>query len=402
LKKRRLTMLKSRALILAKIESVYGTDPTPTAAANAILCEDPNIEPVSKSLERGNVKSYFGARDMVKIGEALKITFTTELRGSGAAGTAPEVGPLLRACNMTETVTPATSVAYAPNSSVSTAESVTIWFYRHDLLHKATGCRGTFSIDLKAGEYGKIKWEFTGLYAGPIDAPIEVGTFNTTNPARFVSATFSLDTYEFVIETLNLAIGNEIGRRPSANAATGILEYFIKERKATAKIDPEAVALSSGAIKTLAAAPTAGGTGYAPDDVLTITTGGTGGRARVLTAPGGVVGTVQLIASGSGYTTGTGKATAVSPAGGTGCTLNITAVYGATEAKQVWTMWSGNSRVALAAVVGSSAGNICTIGAPKAQVDDVKYGERESLLTYDLPLVLTPNSGNDELTLTFT
>lgn len=81
-------------------------------------------------------------------------------------------------------------------------------------------------------------------------------------------------------------------------------------------------------IAVLNATPTAGGTGYNVDDILTITTGGSGGTARVLTVnpANGAVLTVALETCGTGYTTGSGKATTVSPAGGTSCTLDITTV----------------------------------------------------------------------------
>lgn len=81
---------------------------------------------------------------------------------------------------------------------------------------------------------------------------------------------------------------------------------------------------TAGHIETVASAPTAGGSGYAVGDVLTITTGGTGGTVTVATITGSAVATVSLTTIGSGYTTGTGKAT--SGGGGTGATINITAV----------------------------------------------------------------------------
>lgn len=395
-------MLKTRGGLLAKVETTYGTDAAPTEEANAILCEPPTIEVIQKSLERNNIKSYFGALSRVNVGEGLKLTFVTELKGSGAAGTAPEIGPLLRACNFSETTVPATSVAYAPNSYVLDSESITIWFWQDGLRHAAVGCRGTFKVDLKAGEYGKITWEFQGIYAGPIDAPVRPLTFNETIPARFVSANFTIDSFAAVVENLKLDAGNEIGRRPSINASTGMLSYFIKERSAKGEIDPEATHLAEGSVLAIAATPTAGGTGYSANDILTISAGGTGATARVLTVDTGAVTSVRLLTGGSGYTTGTGKATTVAPSGGTGCTLNITSVSVAADSKDFWTMWSGNSRVALAATLGASAGNICAMAAPKVQLTEMKYGERESLLTYALPFVCTPNAGNDELTFTFT
>ena len=80
-------------------------------------------------------------------------------------------------------------------------------------------------------------------------------------------------------------------------------------------------------ITVLAGTPTAAGSGYNVNDILTITTGGTGGTARVtaVNATGGVT-AVTLETCGTGYTTGTAKATTAVPTGGTLCTLEITTV----------------------------------------------------------------------------
>lgn len=92
-------------------------------------------------------------------------------------------------------------------------------------------------------------------------------------------------------------------------------------------ISVASIARTTGGISVLNATPTAGGTGYQVDQILTITTGGTGGTARILAVNSvGAVTSVALETAGSGYTAGTGRATTVLPAGGTGCTLNITSI----------------------------------------------------------------------------
>lgn len=84
---------------------------------------------------------------------------------------------------------------------------------------------------------------------------------------------------------------------------------------------------SPAGITVLNATPTAGGSAYNINDILTITTGGTGGTARVTAvSSAGAVTAVSLETVGTNYTTGTGKATTVVPAGGTGCTLDITSI----------------------------------------------------------------------------
>jgi hypothetical protein len=231
-------MLENRAVVLAKEESTYGTDSTPSPTTDAILCEAPIVEPVGRKVERNFVRPYFGALPPINIGEAVKATITAELKGSGAAGTVPEIAPLLRGCGMDETIVPATSVTYKPNSN--STKSVTIYFYRHNIEHKILGARGTWSLEAKASEYAKLKFEFTGLYAGPVDGTMPSSpTFSAILPARFLSALFSFNAYSAVIETLKFVYGNVIAKRMSANSATGILEYFVKERKVTGDFDPE-------------------------------------------------------------------------------------------------------------------------------------------------------------------
>lgn len=85
----------------------------------------------------------------------------------------------------------------------------------------------------------------------------------------------------------------------------------------------------TGMIKTYTI--TAGGdqgSGYHANDIITITQGGaSGGQIKVLTiGAGGEIATSELHACGSAYTVANDLATTVSPAGGTGCLVNITAV----------------------------------------------------------------------------
>jgi len=95
-------------------------------------------------------------------------------------------------------------------------------------------------------------------------------------------------------------------------------------------------------INTVASAPTAGGSGYTVGDILTVTTGGTYGQAKVDSVDGsGAVLTVSQYAGGRGYSTGAGKATS----GGTGdglCTINITAVASGSSAAYTNTRKEGS------------------------------------------------------------
>jgi len=67
-----------------------------------------------------------------------------------------------------------------------------------------------------------------------------------------------------------------------------------------------------------------------------------------------------------------------------------------------WTDWVGATQRALSVVCGATAGNICTITAPKVIIDAISEGDRNGIRTEDIPFRLSLDSGDDELVLSFT
>lgn len=82
--------------------------------------------------------------------------------------------------------------------------------------------------------------------------------------------------------------------------------------------------VTSGGVKTVAAAPTNGGTGYTAGDTLTITTGSGTATVTVSTVSGGIITalTTAAVVAGTGYAVGIGQAT--SGGTGTGATVSVT------------------------------------------------------------------------------
>lgn len=148
--------------ILAKIETVAGTDAVPTGAANAILASDMNINPlVSRNVDRDLLRGYFGASEQLVGAAYVECTFNVEIQGSGAAGTAPAWGPLLRACAFAETITAGNRVEYLPVSQ--SIESVSIYYYDDGVLHKLVMGRGNVDIKLNAEAKPVFSFKFWGL-----------------------------------------------------------------------------------------------------------------------------------------------------------------------------------------------------------------------------------------------
>ena len=148
---------------LAKIESTYGTDPTPTGSADAVQLRNLEIQPAeSEVLSRELIRSYLGNSPQLIANTRVVVSFEVEYSGSGTAGTAPKYDPILRACGMNPTTVADTSVTYAPRSTGF--ESCTIHYDTDGIRHIVTGCRGTFSISLNANQIPVFNFTLTGQY----------------------------------------------------------------------------------------------------------------------------------------------------------------------------------------------------------------------------------------------
>lgn len=66
-----------------------------------------------------------------------------------------------------------------------------------------------------------------------------------------------------------------------------------------------------------------------------------------------------------------------------------------------WADWTAATQRALSCIIGSASGNKCTITAPKVTIDSIADGDRERILTREIPFSLGQNVGNDELSLRF-
>jgi hypothetical protein len=154
-----------RRLVLAKVETTYGTDSAPVVGTNAILCRSVTVTPMAGEYpSRDLLRPYYGNSPVLPAEKHVEMQLEIELAGSGVAGTAPAWSPLIRACGFAVTDVggpPATSVAYTP---VSTGEtSITCWVHRDGILHKFTGARGTMTMSLSKNQIPTMTFSFLGL-----------------------------------------------------------------------------------------------------------------------------------------------------------------------------------------------------------------------------------------------
>jgi len=274
--------LTRKKFLIAKIESTYGTDPSPVGGADAVQVTNVEVTPIeSDNVQAAAYQGFIGnsTRGTLVANKRVAITFDVELGGSGAAGTAPAFGPLLKSCGLSETIVGSTSVTYA---GVSTSfDSATIYCFYDGTRHKITGCRGTVGFNLTAGQFPVASFQMIGIYNAP-DGTALSGSFTVANQAaalevndtNVTTATFHGVT-DVRLESLDLSLNNEFSyketasskevfitnRAPGGTAAIeapviGTTDYFAKAAAVTTASSSFVIGASAGNISTYTMAQT--------------------------------------------------------------------------------------------------------------------------------------------------
>ncbi|RWN30122.1 MAG: hypothetical protein EOR97_17265 [Mesorhizobium sp.] len=201
--------------VLAKIETVYGTDPVPTGAANAIQINNATITPLAgDQASRDLMLPYLGQQGVILTGTYAQVSGQVEIAGAGAAGDVPGYGVLLRMCGLAETITPDTDVQYDPISGAF--EAGTLYFNHDDVRHILLGARGNVSIDLTPKQIPHFTFTITGLLGTITDAalPAAVYTaFQVPLPVNKANTTLSLHGTPAVAESVAIDLANQVEPR---------------------------------------------------------------------------------------------------------------------------------------------------------------------------------------------
>lgn len=215
-----MSMFFRKLAMLAKIETVYGTDSVPTGAANAILAQNVKVNPIKINEKvREIYLPYLGNQQKIAASWYGQLSYSVDVAGAGAAGTAPKYGPLLRACSLAEAISAGVSVTYTPVSAAF--EAVSKYFYLDGVLHKFLGTRGSVSMDFKAGEVPLFNFTYIGLFQPVVDAALPTVTlagFTTPLAVNKVNTpTFSIHAVTAVMSELSLDMANETKYRNLVN-----------------------------------------------------------------------------------------------------------------------------------------------------------------------------------------
>lgn len=209
-------MFFRKKALLAKIESTYGTDPTPTGAANAIEAEDIRISPMMGSdLDRGLERPWMGNTGTIPNDVHTQISFAVQMTPASGAGVVPGWGVLLRGCSMAETVTASTSVIYNPITT--SPESVTLYLNIDGTLHKLLGARGTVDWEIAASNVPRLRFTFTGLWSTPVAQALPTPDYSGYQLARTAAKAntpiFTIGGVALIPRSFTLRRGNTVTPR---------------------------------------------------------------------------------------------------------------------------------------------------------------------------------------------
>ncbi len=234
-------MIIKRRILGWKIESVYRTDSVPVAATDAILVMNPSwgYEGLRYN-DRPAVRASIAKLQGIFGGTLKAFTFDVEVKGSGTAGTAPEIGNILRTAGFDETIVAVTSVTYAPVSDVATHESAAVYMWDDGKLIKLLGCQVmALSFARKVGEVDMMSVTVVGHPEAETDVVFPAPTYDTTKPNAVKGVPFTVGGYAATIGELNFDMGLEVSTPPDISKENGYGQIRIVGRGITGSFDPE-------------------------------------------------------------------------------------------------------------------------------------------------------------------
>lgn len=413
-----MTLLADKAVLLAKIESAFREDAAPGASTDALLIGNPEFNLDINQLERDIVRNDLSPLATVTGRKVASVTFTHEVRNNGNTGgtTAPRIGALLRGCGFAQTqITGASgtignAAADAGNTGTVSWAKTTAFagIVPRTVTIECTNAGGTgvaeVSITAPAvGEVGAYSATDVVLTNGtPINLPNSAQITPTVGTSLDVGDIWTIELtpsgYEYTpistaFESLTLYLYRDgllhklLGARGtfSVQATGGEYAQF------TFTFTGDYVAVTDAALPT----PTYETQKPTQVELANLDIGNFASFAAA-EFTFDVQNDVQIredINSANAYAGAiiVGRAPQIG--------FNPEAVLEATH--PVWQHLADGSELAFKVKVGKTKGNVVRFVSPNVQYTNVQYGERNSILTYDITLNCARVSGNDEIKIAF-
>lgn len=234
-------LLSRKSVLAAKIEGTIGTDATPSASDATFNIFNANIEPTPQMEEREG-QGGFDYLSQVNGARTCRVTFQCEAQWDGTATEPAWAETFLPACGWVKSAQVYTPRSEAPGSNVKT---LTISHYLDGKLRKATGCVGTFKVNLTAGKRVLFDFDFMGVWAGETDVAIITPTYVTDTVYKWASGICQWNDVDLFASTATIDAGNTIQMREDPSKSQGYVSGIITTRYPKITIDPESLLVAS-------------------------------------------------------------------------------------------------------------------------------------------------------------
>jgi hypothetical protein len=385
-----MTLLTRKRTIFAKIETVYGQDPAPTAALDALQMSNLTVSPMEMTLaQRQNIKAYMGNNPNVVAAVYSKISFDIEMAGSGTAGVAPAYDELLRACGLS-----ATTLAAAVTGAATAGSALAM-----TLASGASAVDGAYvglTINLTGG---------TGAGQSAVIASYVGATKVATFTAPLVTAAAASTAYTIPAQVVYQPVSSNLESITLYCAVDGVRHVVLGARgTVSVKGSAQGIPMWSFAFTGLYTTPTDAQiqnpnlTPYAAP--LAINNQNTYGL--------NISGYLAAVVSDFSVDLATSVNFRSLPGGTENVPLtdrqptgSITFEATTIAAKDWWTLMKNVVLGPFSLTHGKTAGNIVKIDAPQQQLDSPSYGDKDGITMLTCKQTFNPLNGNDETTFCF-
>jgi len=236
-------------VILAKVETTYGTDANP-GATDAVLCGIPDYGFSPDKRERNFVRTSLSPLGFAVGAKRQTITIPCELKGAGPDGSdakkAGQLDSLFQMCGMASSAVtgPPAYRKYVPTTK--DPKSGTIYYYLDGILYKLLGTIGTFQAEFVADGYASVNFQMTGLHSAPSDtAVISVTAWEEHMPPPCLSIGLTVGSYTPTgVERITVDLGATISEKKDMQNTSGLSKLLTTARapKVTVEMDMDSLA----------------------------------------------------------------------------------------------------------------------------------------------------------------
>lgn len=256
--------------LLAKEESVYGTDPTPVGSADGVRGVGNLWGALTPEYVFPNRREDTVSGSLIKVapglpaGRIVTLDYTVQLMGAGAAYSSvtpvrPECDPLLMACGMSRTHVDtggSETVTYALTDTGHS--SCTIYAYAGKKEFKIVGVRGTWTWNPTAGGLGEIRFQLQGMLSAVANAAVPtISSYDSVLPPPLKGAALAIvpsgqSSWTPKVANLEVVAGVEVERLDDVSGSDALEGFFIPSMSPMVRVPARVVDLTDYAAYTYA------------------------------------------------------------------------------------------------------------------------------------------------------